>query len=84
MSSFAGWGSLAKGRDEKAAGRAAADLKRKVGRDKSACHERRKPLTRLGFSRAWRSVACIAHGFCEGFQGSGVADAPSTIGGAVR
>lgn len=67
-----------------AEGRPALALVRKVWRDKSACHERRKPLTRLGFSCACRSVACIGHGFGEEFQGSGVAEVPSSIGGAVQ
>lgn len=75
---------LACARKGMAEGRAALALVRKVWRDKSACHEHRKPLARLGFSCAGRSVACIGHGFDEVFQGSGVADAPLRIGDAVR
>ena len=37
--------------------------------DKSTCHKRCKPLKRLAFCRAWRSVAGMNPGFCEGFQG---------------
>jgi hypothetical protein len=38
-------------------------------RDKSACPKRCKPLTRLAFWRACRSVAGMKPGFSEGFQG---------------
>jgi hypothetical protein len=38
-------------------------------RDKSACPERCKPLTRLAFRRACRSVVGMKPGFSEGFQG---------------
>lgn len=38
-------------------------------RDKSACPKRCKPLKRLAFLRAWRSVAGMKPDFCEGFQG---------------
>ena len=38
-------------------------------RDKSACPQRCKPLTRLAFWRACRSVAGMKPGFSEGFQG---------------
>jgi hypothetical protein len=38
-------------------------------RDKSACPKRRKPLTRLAFCRACRSVAGMKPGFSERFQG---------------
>lgn len=51
-----------------AARRAALEIVRTVGQVKSACHERRKPLTRLGFSVAGGSVACKRHGFWQGFQ----------------
>lgn len=40
------------------------------GRDKSACHECRKSLTGLAFSRAWRSVVCRFPEFALRFQGS--------------
>lgn len=38
-------------------------------RDKSACPKRCKPLTRLAFWRACRSVAGMKPGFSQGFQG---------------
>ena len=38
-------------------------------RDKSACPQRCKPLARLAFWRACRSVAGMKHGFSQGFQG---------------
>lgn len=38
-------------------------------RDKSACPKRCKPLKRLAFWRAWRSVAGMKPGFVEEFQG---------------
>lgn len=38
-------------------------------RDKSTCPKRCKPLTRLAFRRACRSVAGMKPGFSEGFQG---------------
>jgi hypothetical protein len=38
-------------------------------RDKSACPKRCKPLTRLSFLRACRSVVGMKPGFYEGFQG---------------
>jgi hypothetical protein len=38
-------------------------------RDKRACPQRCKPLTRLAFWRACRSVAGMKPGFSEGFQG---------------
>ena len=84
MIRFALMRALACPRKRMAEGRPALALVRKVWRDKSACHELRKPLMRLGFSCACRSVACIGHGFGEGFQESGVAEAPSSIGGAVQ
>lgn len=37
-------------------------------RDKSPCPKRCKPLTRLAFSCAWRSVAGMKPGFFERFQ----------------
>ena len=37
--------------------------------DKRACPKRCKPLTRLAFCRACRSVAGMKPGFSEGFQG---------------
>ncbi len=41
-------------------------------RDKSACPKRCKPLKRLAFCRAWRSVAGMKPGFCERFQRLGM------------
>jgi hypothetical protein len=41
-------------------------------RDKSACPKRCKPLTRLAFWRACRSVAGMKPGFSQLFQGSGM------------
>jgi len=41
------------------------------GQDKRACHECRKSLTGLAFSRAWRSVVCRLPGFSLRFQCSG-------------
>ena len=38
-------------------------------RDKSPCPKRSKSLTRLAFWRAWRSVACMKHGFSKQYQG---------------
>ena len=35
---------------------------------KSPCPDRRKPLSWLAFSRAWRSVASMSPVFCERFQ----------------
>jgi len=42
------------------------------GQDKRACHECRKSLTGLAFSRAWRSVVCRFPEFALRFQGSGM------------
>jgi len=42
------------------------------GRDKRACHECRRSLTGLAFSRAWRSVVCRFPGFSLQFQCSGM------------
>lgn len=38
-------------------------------RDKSACPKNSKPLKRLVFSCAWRSVVGMKPNFSEGFQG---------------
>lgn len=37
-------------------------------RDKRPCPKLCKSLTRLAFFRAWRSVACMLHGFFKQFQ----------------
>ncbi len=61
------------GRVGKAAeGRALITGGKGKGRDKSACHECRKSLTGLAFSRAWRSVVCRFPEFAARFQGSGM------------
>lgn len=53
-----------------AEGRARTTGGKRKGRDKSACHECRKSLTGLAFSRAWRSVVCRFPEFALRFQGS--------------
>ena len=53
------------------------------GRDKSACHECRKSLTGLAFSRACRSVVCRNSGFFQRFQGSDMHSAGSLSGWSV-
>lgn len=45
---------------------------KRKGQDKRACHECRKSLTGLAFSRAWRSVVCRFPGFLLRFQYSGM------------
>lgn len=84
MTHFVSWRSLAYRREGMAEGRAAGGRTTDPGQDKSACHERRKPLTRLGFSCAGWSVACMKHGFCEQFQWSGVPHAVPGIGSTAR
>ncbi len=42
------------------------------GQDKRACHEFRKSLPGLAFSRAWPSVVCRFRGFSLRFQCSGM------------
>lgn len=42
------------------------------GRDKSACHECRKSLKGLAFSRAYGSVVCRSSDFLKRFQWSGM------------
>jgi hypothetical protein len=51
-------------------------------RDKSACPKRCKPLTRLAFWRACRSVAGMKPGFSEGFQGFRVHGPERPLSGA--
>ena len=53
-----------------AEGRARTTGGKKKGRDKNACHECRKSLTGLSFSRAWLSVVCRSRGFSQRFQRS--------------
>lgn len=57
---------------ETAAGRARTAGGKGDGQDKRACHERRKSLTGLAFSRAWPSVVCKFRGFFLRFQCSGM------------
>jgi len=52
-------------------------------RDKSACPKRCKPLKRLAFWRAWRSVAGMMPGFCEGFQGFRMHGSEMPLSGAL-
>lgn len=75
MSGFAGSRGMAGCQEGKAGGRVAGWGATLRGQDKSACHIRRKPLTRLGFCVADGSVACVPHDFCQRFQGFGVAGA---------
>ena len=81
MTRFAASRTLAYRRKGRAQGWTAAGSPAELGRDKSACHKRRKPLTRLGFSCAGRSVACKMHGFDEQFQWSGMPRAIPGVGG---
>lgn len=53
-------------------GRARKTGGKEKGQDKRACHECRKSLTGLAFSRAWRSVVCRFPGFFPRFQCSGM------------
>ncbi len=57
---------------EAAEGRALITGGKGDGQDKRACHECRKSLTGLAFSRAWRSVVCRFPGFFLRFQCSGM------------
>lgn len=52
-------------------------------RDKSACPQRCKPLARLAFWRACRSVAGMKPGFSEGFQGFRMHGAGKSLNGAT-
>lgn len=75
MTRFAAGRTLAYCRKERAKGQAAGGRPTVLGRDKSACHKRRKPLTRLGFPCASWSVACKMHGFDVQFQWPGMPNA---------
>jgi len=57
---------------EAAEGRARTAGGKGDGQDKKACHECRKSLTELAFSRAWPSVVCGFLGFSLRFQCSGM------------
>lgn len=81
MTHFAAWCIYAYLRTVRAQGQAAEGRPTTLGRDKSACHERRKPLTRLDFSCAGWSVACRKHGFGEQFQWPGMPNACFGLGG---
>lgn len=69
MTAFAVWRSVAGYRSGWAEGWAWQEETTNRRRDKSACPKRCKPLKRLAFWRAWRSVAGMKPDFCEGFQG---------------
>lgn len=53
-------------------GRAATAGEEGKGQDKRACHECRKSLMGLAFSRAWRSVVCRFPEFVLRFQRFGM------------
>ena len=53
------------------------------GRDKSACHECRKSLMGLAFSRACRLVVCRNSGFLKRFQWSDMHSAGLQFGGRL-
>lgn len=84
MTRFVSWVGLAYRREGMAEGRAAGGRPTDLGPDKSAYHERRKPLARLGFSCAGWSVACRKHGFQMRFQWSGMPHAATDAGGIAR
>lgn len=65
---------------EAAEGRALITGGKGDGQDKRACHECRKSLTGLAFSRAWRSVVCRFPRFFLRFQCSGMHSGVSRIG----
>jgi len=69
MTAFALWRVVAGFRSGWAGGWGSQGNTTNRRRDKSACPKRCKPLRRLAFWRAWRSVAGMRTGFCEGFQG---------------
>jgi len=64
-------------------GRAGRKGGKRKGRDKSACHECRKSLKGLAYSRAYGSVVCRNSSFLKRFQGSGMhsVDLPFDWGG---
>lgn len=84
MTYFAAWSGLAHRSERGAKGRTAGGATTDLGQDKTACHERPKPLARLGFSCAGRSVACRKHGFHQRFQCADLPRGVSIIGGSVR
>lgn len=63
-----------------AEGRARTTGGKGKGRDKSACHECRKSLTGLAFSRAWLSVVCRLRDFSPRFQCSGMHSGVAGLG----
>lgn len=65
---------------EAAEGRALITGGKGDGRDKSACHECRKFLTGLAFSRARNSVVCRFRGFFLRFQCFGMHRSFSGLG----
>lgn len=68
MSVPVAWCGLADLRIASAKRRAGKRVAKEGGQDKSACHERRKPLVRLGLSCAYAVVAGKLPGFCQRFQ----------------
>ena len=66
-----------------AEGRAWRKGGKRKGRDKSACHECRKSLMGLAFSRAYGSVVCRKSGFLKGFQWSDMPSAGLQFGGRL-
>lgn len=72
MSVIAVFRALASCVAEAAEGRVRTARGKGDGQDKRACHECRKSLTGLAFSRAWRSVVCRLPGFFSRFQCSGM------------
>ena len=69
MTAFALWRCVEGFRSGSAEGRGWQEDTTNRRRDKSACPKRCKPLTRLAFWRACRSVAGMKPGFSEEFQG---------------
>lgn len=84
MTRIAGCRDAALSRKGRREGRVAALLATEGWRDKSACHERRKPLTRLGFSCAGGSVVRKMRSFPQVFQWPRVGKALSGLAGALR
>jgi hypothetical protein len=66
-----------------AEGRAWRKGGKRKGRDKSACHECRKSLMGLAFSRAYGSVVCRNTSFLKRLQRSDMHSAGLQFGGSV-
>ena len=82
MSVPVAWCGLADLRIASAKRRAGKRVAKEGGQDKSACHERRKPLTRHGFSCACGSVAGKFPDFFQGIQRLGMHSAVASRFGA--